>query len=87
MPFEAWLKGPLKEIFCDTISKTKIEGRGLIEWQEAVGIQRKFLEGHLAWPQPWLLMILELWCQEVLDKLHRPDKTCYPERSNEDDVQ
>jgi asparagine synthase (glutamine-hydrolysing) len=84
MPFEAWLRGPLKEVFCETVSEERIQKRGLLEWREALGIQRRFLGGHLTWAQPWLLMILELWCQEVLDKPHRQDRTVLPERPDED---
>ena len=83
MPFDAWLRGPLKEVFCETVSENRIQRRGLLERREALGIQRRFLGGHLTWAQPWLMMILELWCQEVLDKLHRQDRTVLRERPDE----
>ena len=84
MPFESWLKGSLREVFLDTVSESNMRRRGLLEWREALRIQKRFFEGHLAWAQPWLLMILELWCQEVLDKPHRQNRSMLSERPNED---
>ena len=81
MPFEAWLRGPLKEVFCDTVCESNIRKRGLLEWQEAKEVRRGFLEGHLAWARPWLLMILELWCQEVLDKTHVTGRGCLDKKA------
>jgi len=84
MPFELWLRGALREVFLETLSENKIRKRGLLEWREVFGIQRSFLEGRLTWAQPWLLMILELWCQEVLDKPQTQNRTALSERPNED---
>jgi asparagine synthase (glutamine-hydrolysing) len=67
MPFEAWLKGPLRDVFLDTLSESNLTRRGLLDVQKAVDVRNRFLEGHLSWAQPWTLMMLELWCQEVLD--------------------
>jgi hypothetical protein len=30
-------------------------------------VRDQFLSGAADWPQPWLLMMIELWCREVLD--------------------
>ena len=31
-------------------------------------VRDQFLSGVTDWPQPWLLMMIELWSREVLDK-------------------
>jgi asparagine synthase (glutamine-hydrolysing) len=68
MPFEAWLRGALQEVLSETLSENSVRKRGLLAPKEVTEVRRAFLEGHLRWQRPWLLMMLELWCQEVLDK-------------------
>lgn len=68
MPFDAWLRGEMNEIFRDTLSDTRLKQRGLLRIDQATAIRDRFLQGQLDWPQPWLLMMLELWCQEVLEQ-------------------
>jgi asparagine synthase (glutamine-hydrolysing) len=68
MPLDSWLRGPLREVLRDTLSEEQIRRRGLLDVQEASAIKNRFLEGSLSWAQPWLMMILELWCREVLDQ-------------------
>jgi asparagine synthase (glutamine-hydrolysing) len=67
MPFGPWLRGPLKEVLADTLSDEQLRSRGLLDVGEAVAIRNKFLAGDQNWAEPWLLMMLELWCREVLD--------------------
>jgi len=67
MPFEAWLKGPLRDVFLDSLSESNLTRRGLLDVQKVLDVRKRFLEGHLSWAQPWTLMMLELWCQEVMD--------------------
>ena len=68
MPLDSWLKGPLLEVLLDTLSEEQIRKRGLLDVQAASAVKNSFLEGTLSWAQPWLLMMLELWCREVLDQ-------------------
>jgi asparagine synthase (glutamine-hydrolysing) len=68
MPFNSWLKGPLKEIFFETLSETTVNARGLLNAPLVAGVKEQFLAGTIAWPQPWLLMMIELWAREVLDR-------------------
>jgi hypothetical protein len=70
MPFDTWLRGPLRDILLDTLSERAIQKRGLLDVQEASGIRKDFLAGRLSWAQPWLLMMLELWCREVTERSH-----------------
>jgi asparagine synthase (glutamine-hydrolysing) len=69
MPFDAWLRGPLREVLLDTLSETAVRCRGLLDPRQVAATCQGFLEGaHTGWAQPWLLMMLELWSREVLDR-------------------
>ncbi len=79
MPFDSWLRGPLREVLLDTLSEEQIRRRGLLDVQAALAVKNKFLEGSgivgwswpwgtVSWSWPWLLIMLELWCREVLDQ-------------------
>lgn len=68
MPFTSWLRGPLREVLLDTLSETSVRKRGLLEACAVGGVRDQFLSGVCEWPQPWLLMMIELWAREVLDK-------------------
>jgi asparagine synthase (glutamine-hydrolysing) len=67
MPFGVWLKGPLRSVLDDTLSDRSIAHRGILQPHAVDLVKRKFSEGESGWAQPWLLMMLELWCREVLD--------------------
>lgn len=67
MPFEAWLRGLLRDVLDDTLSETQVRQRGLLIPEEVSWVKTRFLERQLHWSQPWMLMILELWQRHVLD--------------------
>lgn len=67
MPFDVWLKDPLADVLEDTLSASNIRKRGLLDADAVQRVKARFLEGHTSWANPWLLMMLELWCREVLD--------------------
>ena len=68
MPFDVWLRGALREVLLETLSENNIRKRGFLDVEETLTVRERFLKGHLSWAQPWLLMMFELWCQEVMDK-------------------
>lgn len=68
MPFESWLRGPLRDVFCDTLSGEAVSRRGLFEPDEVAAVKTKFLAGSYDWPRPWLLMMVELWAREIFDR-------------------
>lgn len=70
MPFGAWMKGPLRDVFDDALSSATVKNRGLFDEFEVNRLKEDFLAGKGSWPQPWLLMMTELWCREVLDRPH-----------------
>jgi asparagine synthase (glutamine-hydrolysing) len=64
------LRGPLRDIFEDTLSDERVRRRGLLDVQGVSAVRDRFTSrpaGQLDWMGPWLLMVLELWCREVLD--------------------
>lgn len=68
MPFDAWLKGPLRDVLYDALSPAIVKRRGLFDSTAVDLLRSEFLVGNCDWPQPWLLMMIELWCKEVLDR-------------------
>jgi asparagine synthase (glutamine-hydrolysing) len=73
MPFESWLKGPLREVMLDMLSPQAVKRRGLLDETAVTSVKNKFLLGTGSWSQPWLLMMIELWCREVLDRSWNQD--------------
>jgi asparagine synthase (glutamine-hydrolysing) len=67
MPFDIWLKGPLIEVFNDALSSEAVKQRGFFDEVVVSQLKEDFLADKSSWPQPWLLMMTELWCREVLD--------------------
>nr|WP_320161335.1 asparagine synthase (glutamine-hydrolyzing) [uncultured Methanoregula sp.] len=77
MPFEIWLKGPLKDILEDALSSESVRERGLFNADAVIALKKQFFRGKVSWAQIWLLMIIELWCREVIDTLPTPAE-CTP---------
>jgi len=67
MPFASWLKGPLRELFMDTLSEESVRRRNLLNCAEVSKVKEQFHAEKLSWTEPWLIMMLELWCRQVLD--------------------
>jgi asparagine synthase (glutamine-hydrolyzing) len=68
MPFGDWLRGPLRDVLEDTLSVDCTRQRGLLDPAAVSAIKDDFLNGSGPWYKPWLLMMLELWSREVLDR-------------------
>jgi hypothetical protein len=68
MPFDAWLAGPLKETISDALSETSIRKRGWFHFDEVQRMGIEYKDGKIPWVKPWLVMMIELWAREVLDK-------------------
>ncbi len=67
MPFESWLRGPLREVVDDTLSARSVGARGLFDPAAVEIFRRAFFQGKSSWALPWLLMMTELWCRQVID--------------------
>jgi len=68
MPFNTWLRGPLREVMLETLSEERTKSRGLLEPRTVSAVADKFLAGVTEWPRPWVLVMFELWAREVLDR-------------------
>jgi len=67
MPFYGWLRGPLREVMEDALSDRAIRHRGLFRSTQVMKVRKDFLAGKTEWYFSWLLMMIELWCRELLD--------------------
>jgi len=67
MPFDSWLRGPIREVMDDTLSPVSVSRRGYFNAAEVESVRDDFLSGKRSWVYPWLLITTELWCREVLD--------------------
>jgi asparagine synthase (glutamine-hydrolysing) len=68
MPFDSWLRGPLNEVLHEALSDDRVRSRGLLDPVEVATVKSQFLGGWRNWSRPWVLMMLELWLQEVVDR-------------------
>jgi asparagine synthase (glutamine-hydrolysing) len=68
MPFHAWLRGPLNDLYRDTLSETSVSKRSWFSSDEVSRVRKDFDSYVIDWTYPWLLMMTELWAREVLDK-------------------
>ena len=67
LPYADWLRGPLAEIFNDTLSEDSVRRGGLFDPAVATQIRQDFENQLRPWSHPWLLMVTELWRREVLE--------------------
>ncbi len=72
IPYKYWMQNHLAELASDTCSRKTLADRGLLDPDLASTLANdKSARRWSAWPLPWSLMILELWCRTVLDE-HEP---------------
>jgi asparagine synthase (glutamine-hydrolysing) len=68
MPFGDWLRGPLRDVLEDTLSVDATRQRGLLDPDGVTAVKNNFQNNSGPWYEPWVLMMLELWGREVLDR-------------------
>jgi hypothetical protein len=56
----------------ETLDARVVASRGLLDAELVSRITERFRRGQTGWAEPWLLMMLELWCREVLDTCGHP---------------
>jgi len=71
LPIAAWLRGPLAEPFAECLSPATVRRRGLLDPASVSDLHASFERGEISWNAPWLVMILELWCREMIDGRNR----------------
>ena len=66
LPYEYWIGHELGSVIDETCSRDTMTARGLVD-PELLSRLVPAGRSSAPWPQTWALMILELWCQAVLD--------------------
>jgi asparagine synthase (glutamine-hydrolysing) len=67
LPIDSWLRGILISEMKDILSFETTAKRGFFEPNAVQDVLNSFLAGNIHWTRPWLLLMTELWAQEVLD--------------------
>jgi asparagine synthase (glutamine-hydrolysing) len=67
LPFDGWLHGGLAEQMNEMLSVRTVRARGFFTPDAVAEVRKAFQESRCTWVYPWLLMMTELWAQEVLD--------------------
>jgi asparagine synthase (glutamine-hydrolysing) len=67
LPIDSWLRGILMPVMKDILSVETTTKRGFFEPDAVQRVLHAFVAGNVHWTRPWLLMMTELWAQEVLD--------------------
>lgn len=67
MPFDHWLRGPLADVLQDTLSPESVRRRGFLREDAVRTVARDFERHAVSWMEPWVIMMLELWCRAVID--------------------
>ena len=67
LPFDGWLRGILMPMMKEILSIETTSRRGFFKPEAVQNVLNAFLARQIHWTRPWLLMMTELWAQEVLD--------------------
>ncbi len=67
MPMDSWLRDELRDRLDEALSPATVASRGLLDPQAVAEVRKDFAAGRRDWTGPWLLMVLELWCREMID--------------------
>ncbi len=70
LPYRPWLRGPLWPLAEEALSPEAVRRRGLLDPAAVARVvedARRDLPGAV-YPRAWALVVLELWCREVLDR-------------------
>ena len=67
LPFDGWLRGILMPMMKEVLSIETTSRRGFFKPEAVQNVLNAFLARQIHWTRPWLLMMTELWAQEVLD--------------------
>ena len=65
LPFEQWLRGPLKPMLEQELGRNAVPMQPLEPWATAQ-IWESFLRGRTSWSRPWALFVLRHWIRRHL---------------------
>ena len=66
-PWEAWLRGPMRESVEAGLSSITPELAEALNGKEAYAIWQSYLNGKTSWSRPWSLYVLNEWVKRNLD--------------------
>ena len=66
MPVAAWMRGELRSILDDVLSRRSIEQRGLFRHEAVSALYERFLRGSEHHMRVWTLAVLELWLRQTV---------------------
>ncbi len=61
MPFDQWLRGPLRSIVEDAVCSDAMPFADLLDGSRRRALWSAFLAGRVHWSRPWALAVLRLW--------------------------
>jgi asparagine synthase (glutamine-hydrolysing) len=66
LPFDPWMKGPLKELCEERLGERGLSGRGLLDGAALRGLWQSFLAGSsdVSWSRLWTLVVLDAWIDQ-----------------------
>ena len=67
LPMKSWLSSTWASELSVNLSPETVTKRGIFNPQTTRKLYEGFLNNTVPWTQVWLLLSIELWCQEVLD--------------------
>lgn len=68
-PWEAWLRGPLKEKIERGFSELSSALEEVIDRRTVQGIWQSYLDGKTTWSRPWSLYVLNEWTKQHLGRI------------------
>jgi asparagine synthase (glutamine-hydrolysing) len=65
LPFDPWLRGPLREFCARKLGPDGLGGRGLLQRDAIASLWTSFLERRpdVSWSRVWVLVVLETWLE------------------------
>lgn len=70
LPFDGWLRSELAGVCRELLSRDVVRRRGFFNQTAVSAVLLDFDARNIYWPRVWLLMMVELWAQQVLDVRH-----------------
>ncbi len=67
MPVADWLRGPLRELAAETLGEARVERAGLLDPKFVGNVREGFETGRTPASSLWLLLVITLWKEQVLD--------------------
>jgi asparagine synthase (glutamine-hydrolysing) len=61
LPYDAWLRGPLRGVVDDALAADGVARAGLLDPSAVERLRQRYLAGQATWGQLWVLTTLQLW--------------------------